>query len=151
MFRKLLFGALAALVLAGGMLMTSAMPGETAPIPTMSAIPHAQVDNNVIQVKACGPWNNWCGNGNQCGPWNNWCGNGGGGGGGSSGCVIIGGVKLCIGGGGPNCHWYNGVKYCNNQPSPPPGQCIVVNGKSYCSYKYNPPCVYVNGVKYCRH
>jgi hypothetical protein len=159
MIRKVLFGALAALALASGMLMMSAIPGDTAPVLTMSTVPHVQVNNDLIQVKACGSWNNWCqpmgpgGGGNpNCGPWNNWCHPmGPGGGGGNSGCINLGGVQLCIGGSGPNCHWYNGVKYCNNQPRPRPDQCIQYNGRTYCSYKHNSSCVIVNGIRYCRY
>ncbi len=148
MLRKLLFSALTALVLAGGILMTSAVPGDTAPV-MMSPAPHVQVDNNLIQVRACGPWNNWCGNGVQCGRWNNWCGRGPGGGG-PSGCITLGGVQFCVGNGGTNCHWHNGVRYCNNGPGPAPGKCIVVNGHQYCTYKHN-NCIRVNGTRYCRY
>ncbi len=155
MLRKLLFSAFAALVLAGGLLMASAVPGDTAPVPMMSAVPHVQVDNNLIQVKQCGQWNNWCGNGpgQNCGWWNNWCqGSGGGGGGGGSGCINFGGVQFCVGGTGSNCHWHNGVKYCNNGGggNGGGGSCIRVNGHKYCTYKHN-DCIWVNGTKYCRY
>ncbi len=160
MFRKLLFSAFMALALAGGLLLTSAVPGDTSPAPVMSPVPHAQADNgqyNLAQAcgpwnnwckPSCGPWNNWCKPKPNCGPWNNWC-NGGGGGGGSA-CIWLGGVKFCVGGSGSNCHWHNGVKYCNNGGGGG-GSCIHVNGKKYCSYKHQPPCVWVNNVKYCRH
>ena len=162
MLRKLLFSAFAALVLAGGLLVASAVPGDTAPVPMMSAVPHVQADDNLIQVRTCGPWNNWCQPVQNCGPWNNWCrpvqncgswnnwcGRGPGGGGGASGCVSFGGVQFCIGNGGSNCRWHNGRKYCNNGPAFVQ-KCVTVNNKRYCNYKHNGPCVNVNGERYCR-
>ncbi len=148
MFRKFLFTAFAALVVAGGLLMTSAVPGDTAPV-TMSIAPHVQVNNDLIQVRTCGPWNNWCGNAAQCGQWNNWCGRGPGGGG-ASGCITVGGVRFCVGTGGSNCHWHNGVRYCNNGPVFVK-KCIRVNGHKYCNYKNQSQCIRVNGVRYCRY
>ena len=162
MIRKLLFGAIVALVFAAGALVVGAVPGNAGVAPMMSAVPHSQANGNLLDVKACGPWNNWCygGGGGNCGPWNNWCGGGGGncgpwnnwchpgGGGGASGCIMLGGVQLCVGGGGSNCHWYNGQKYCGGGGG---GSCIYVSGHSYCSYKHNGPCVWSNGVKYCRY
>ena len=159
MFRKLLFSVLGALVVAGGVLLSSAVPGDTAPV-TMSPVPQVQVHGDLIQVKACGQWNNWCGNGpgGNCGWWNNWCngGNGnwggGGGGGGASGCITLGGVRFCVGGGGSKCHWHNGVKYCNGGGGNGGGggSCIHVNGHKYCTYKHY-DCIWVNGKKYCRY
>ena len=78
-------------------------------------------------------------------PWNDWCRPSGGG----SSCVMIGGVQLCVGGTGSNCHWYNGVKYCNNGPSA--GSCVTVNGLRYCSYKHAGDCIRVNSRTYCRY
>jgi hypothetical protein len=159
MVRKLLFSAFAALVLAGGLLMASAFPGSAAPM--MSPVTQAQPGNNVIPVAACGPWNNWCrprvgpdcgpwnnwcGQQSQCGPWNNWCKPSSGG-----GCITVGGVQLCVGGTGSNCHWYNGARYCNNGPGPSAGSCVFVNGARYCSYKRAGDCIRVNGRRYCRY
>ena len=160
MVRKLLFSAFVALVLAGGVLITSAFPGSTAP---MSPVTQAQIGNNIIPVAACGPWNNWChprigrdcgpwnnwcGAQSQCGSWNNWCGQGGGGGG---GCIMFGGVRLCVGGTGSNCHWHNGVRYCSGGGGGGGGgSCILVKGHTYCSYKHE-VCLWVNGTRYCRY
>ncbi len=152
MFRRMLFSAFAALALAGGILMTSAVPGSAAPL-TVSPAPQIQVDNNLIQVRSCGPWNNWCngGGGGNCGPWNNWCGRGGGGGGGGKSCVNFGGVQFCVDNGGSNCRWHNGVKYCRGGGGGGGGgSCIRVNGERYCSYKHNGDCIRVNGNRYCR-
>ena len=160
MSRKLLFSALTALALAGGLLMASAIPGDTAPV-VMSPVPQVQVNGNLIQVKSCGPWNNWCQpSGPKCGPWNDWCGGGGSncgpwndwcgdhGGGGDSACINLGGVQFCVGGSGSNCQWHNGVKYCNNFGGG--GSCVIVNGHKYCTYKHK-NCILVNGTKYCRY
>lgn len=175
MFRKLLFSALSALVLAGGLLLASAIPGDAAPV-MMSPALHVQADNNVTNVaRNCGPWNNWCGrsgrrggnfqncgrwnnwcgrgrgNFQNCGRWNNWCGRGNRGRGGNQACITLGGVRFCMNGGGTRCRWHNGRRYCNNGPGPGArGQCISLNGHRYCTYKHRGDCVRVNRRTYCR-
>ncbi len=161
MFRKVLFSALTALALAGGVLISSAIPGDTAPV-MMSPLPQAQTQGDLIQVKNnCGWWNNYCGNGNNNNNYNNNSNS-------TSGCVTLGGVQLCVGGTGTNCHWHNGKKYCdnnnnnnnnkkyksfnnnNNNNYMNSQKCVSVNYKKYCNYKHNGDCITVNGDKYCR-
>lgn len=163
MFRKMLFSALTALALAAGALMISVVPDSSAAMPMMSVVPHVDTTANLLQeVKACGNWNNWCGNGppnQQCGKWNNWCGNGGGNCGpwnnwcGNSGGQKCGSWNNWCGHGSSNCFIIGGIKIC------PPGagsggggggSCIYVNGQKYCSYKHKGDCIWVNGKKYCR-
>lgn len=160
MLRRMLFSALAALVLAGGLMLASAFPGNAAPLMSVPAA-HAQTDNGLIEVRSCGPWNNWCQPmaGPRCGPWNNWCGRGsecgrwnnwcGRGPSGNSACIMLGGVQFCVGNNGSNCHWQNGRKYCDNGRRPG-GDCVQVNGHRYCTFKHY-DCVRVNGRNYCRY
>jgi hypothetical protein len=156
MFKRLVFGAFAARLLAIGALavvpgVVKAEPGIGASVLATASIAHP--DGDVLDVKMkCGSWNNWCGNGgggNGCGPWNNWCN--GGGGGGNSGCINFGGVQLCTNGGGSNCHWYNGVKYCGSGGGGGGGggDCYWHNGNKYCNFKNGGDCRWHNGQQYC--
>ncbi len=139
MLRKLLFGAAIALALLTGAFMPGTVSENAVAAPMMSTATHIDMTANVLDVRQnCGPWNNYCrpsiGGGNV------------------GGCVTVGGVRFCMGTGGTNCHWYNGVRYCNNdRPVPPPAaRCIRLNNHLYCSYKHRADCVRVNRQTYCR-
>ncbi len=134
MIRKLLLlGAFVALTFFAGAFMagTTSVPATAAPL--MSTVPHVDMSTNVQDVaRRCGPWNNWCRP--RVG-----------------GCIMVGGVRFCVGSGGTRCHWYNGVRYCRSGPGPgPAASCIRLNGHRYCNYKHRGDCVRVNRVRYCR-
>ena len=150
MFRKLLFNVLAAVVLAGGVLLTNTVVGDANPI-LMSPAPQVQVNGGVLDVRQnCGWWNNWCRpTQRQCGRWNNWCGRGDGG---DRTCINLGGVQFCVNGSGTDCHWYNNRRYCDNGRRPDRGQqCVNVNGRRYCDYNHRGDCIRVNRRTYCRY
>ncbi len=158
MLKRLMLSVVAALFLAvGGLALGAhtASAGLTASAPASD--PALHVDPNLIQVKQCGPWNNWCGGGGggcgpwnnwcqpqqKCGPWNNWC-NGGGGkkcgpwnnwcnGGGDKKCGSWN--NWCNGGGGggggvSGCVWIAGVKVCLGGKGK---SCYWKNGNKYCN------------------
>lgn len=139
--KKILFGLVAALLIAVGLFAIPVSSGNAAigmssgaqmTPPNFTPAPDLQK----VAIN-CGWWNNWCNNG--CGAWNNWCHSGG-----SVACIMFGGIQLCTGGGGGNCHWSNGVQYCqvNND-------CIRIHKRNYCTWKHHGDCFWKNGRQYC--
>jgi hypothetical protein len=143
MFKRLVFSIVATLLLVAGTLALAPSGVKADPsvsAGTLAATSAVSIDALLLKVKV------------KCGQWNNWCGSGGYSGGGG-GCIYFGGLQLCSGGTGENCHWYNGVKYCGmgggGGDGSGGGDCYWRNGVKYCNYFDTGYCRKHNGEQYC--
>ena len=135
MIRKFVFGILAAVFLAAGGLVAAVDTGYAGPgliVGGPAATPVVPANPDLLLVKQCGPWNNWCGSG-----------------GGGSACFNFGGIQLCTGGTGSHCEWHNGKKYCSGGGGGGGDWCIWHHGDKYCRNRDGGDCIWRNGHQYC--